>query len=232
MYRRNASILNGGLHVFTLCICLLICDMHWCGFADLSHYEKEFSWVVNWPHWLFVVGSALSYRMTHTQKRFFSFSFFVSTCTSCPKINGIFKITTSGDSFPIFSFHPPSKGLVARQWKLPTWLIFTRRQSRNPERWYARSHSLYRYHSITYLFRIISPKSYLGFHCWRWTWRKKRRKRKDARDLFGFKPKIFFHCAKKTNEHKTQNKLSQLMLYIIPLLLYACVILRRTATAT
>ncbi len=114
-------------------------------------WKGSFSWVVNWPHWLFVVGSALSHRMTHTQRKVIYF--FLSLCQHAHhvrKINGIFKITTSGDSFPILI--PPQKVLVARQWKLPTWLIFTRRQSRNPEPWYARSpFSLYHYHvSISY----------------------------------------------------------------------------------
>lgn len=91
----------------------------------------------------FVVGSAVVPDDTH--KVFF---FLCVNMHIVSENQWDFKITTSGDSFPIF---PQSQSLVARHWKFPTWLIFTRRQSRNPERWYARSLSI----TITYLFRII-----------------------------------------------------------------------------
>jgi hypothetical protein len=86
----------------------------------------------------------------HIHKKGFIFSFFMSTCTSCPKNQWDFQ-DYNVRRF-ISYFFPPQKVLVARQWKLPTWLIFTRRQSRNPEPWYARSlFSLYHYHvSISY----------------------------------------------------------------------------------
>jgi hypothetical protein len=95
----------------------------------------------------------------HIHKKGFIFSFFMSTCTSCPKNQWDFQ-DYNVRRF-ISYFFPPQKVLVARQWKLPTWLIFTRRQSRNPEPWYARSpFSLYHYHvSISY---YIPPQILFG----------------------------------------------------------------------
>jgi hypothetical protein len=141
---------KGGLHVFTLCICLLICDMHWCGFADLSHYEKRVLVSCQLAPLALLLLTPRYRTGWHIHKKGFIFSFFMSTCTSCPKNQWDFQ-DYNVRRF-ISYFFPPQKVLVARQWKLPTWLIFTRRQSRNPEPWYARSpFSLYHYHvSISY----------------------------------------------------------------------------------
>jgi hypothetical protein len=154
---------------------------------------------------------------TYTKKGYLFFSFFVSTCTSCPKNQWDFQdynvrwFISYFDSTPKSSSRPTMKTShlinihptpVTQPWTLICSFPIL-------------SISLSRIYFVLY-----PPKSSLGFHCWRrwWWWGKEEelRKRKDARDLFGFKPKIFFDCAKKQMNTKTQNKISQLMLYIIP----------------
>lgn len=173
--------------------------------------KSEFSRVVNWPHSALLLLTPRYRTGWHMNKKGFIFSFFMS---SCPKNQWDFQ-DYNVRRF-ISYFFPPQKVLVARQWKLPTWLIFTGRQSRNPERWYARSpFSLYHYHvSISY---YIPPLAAMVVGEGRGA-----KKEKRHAWFVWIQAKDISRLREKTNEHKNpkENKSTD-VIYYPP----ACVIL-------
>lgn len=172
--------------------------VYWCGFADLSHYEKGNSspWVDNWPtpnSLLFGYSSCTGWH-TLTKVLFF----FCVNMHIMPENRWEFSRLHRWYLFPIFvSCWANSRATL----KVSTPDQYSPNgQSR--KRWYSLSLSTT---TITYVYLLLCHKSCLGFHCWK----ERTREGKDARDLFGITPKIFplrknKYCNKKNKTTQTE----------------------------